>query len=179
MPVMSAVLGFIAWGPFIEAFPSVRKRLRARTARDDGGKGVASSAPGAHAMASRAPVDGAVIRRAAAVPGTPEKKASITANTLANFAGRGWAILLNLALVPVYLRMLGAEAYGLVAFSATLNGLCSLLDLGLTTTINRSSRRARAIRPRSRMLERSSGRSSSSIGRLAPSSPSWCWRARS
>src|SRR5580658_1922269 len=89
-------------------------------------------------MASRAPM----AERKASEPRPPEKRASITANTLANFAGRGWAILLNLALVPVYLRMLGAESYGLVAFSATLNGLGSLLDLGLPTTINRELARS-------------------------------------
>jgi O-antigen/teichoic acid export membrane protein len=62
---------------------------------------------------------------------------SLTVNTLANFAGRGFAVVINFCLVPVYVRMLGVEAYGLVAFSATLNSLFSLLDVGLTTTINR------------------------------------------
>src|SRR5579859_7037260 len=73
-----------------------------------------------------------------------ERRGSLTTNTLANFAGRGWTVLLNFGLMPVYLRMLGAEAYGLVAFSATLIGLCSLLDLGLTMTINRELARTSA-----------------------------------
>src|SRR5205085_2546732 len=35
------------------------------------------------------------------------------------------------------IRMMGMEAYGLVSFFATLQAVFSLLDLGLTATINR------------------------------------------
>jgi O-antigen/teichoic acid export membrane protein len=49
-----------------------------------------------------------------------------------------------LAFVPVYVKILGIEAYGLVAVYTTLRNLFVVLDLGLTTTLNRElARRSR------------------------------------
>ncbi len=62
-------------------------------------------------------------------------------NILANFAGSGWMILLNLAFVPVYLRLMGIEAYGLVGVFAILQAALNLLDMGLSPTINREMAR--------------------------------------
>ena len=45
--------------------------------------------------------------------------------------------LMNLAFVPVYLKLLGVEVYGLVGFNVTLSAVLSLLDMGLSTTLNR------------------------------------------
>jgi O-antigen/teichoic acid export membrane protein len=56
---------------------------------------------------------------------------------VANFVGQGWSGLLNLALGPVYLAYLGAEAYGLIGFFLSLQALLSVLDLGLTATATR------------------------------------------
>jgi O-antigen/teichoic acid export membrane protein len=39
--------------------------------------------------------------------------------------------------VPLYIELLGVEAYGLVGFAATLQVGISLLDVGLATTLNR------------------------------------------
>jgi len=58
-------------------------------------------------------------------------------NLLANFIGRGWTALMALAFVPVYIRYLGIEAYGLVGFYASLQAISLVLDLGLSTAINR------------------------------------------
>jgi O-antigen/teichoic acid export membrane protein len=58
-------------------------------------------------------------------------------NIAANVLGKGWAVLLSLALIPVYLRFLGAEAYGLVGFYLSLFALASVFDLGLGTTLTR------------------------------------------
>jgi O-antigen/teichoic acid export membrane protein len=44
---------------------------------------------------------------------------------------------IGLAVVPFYIRYLGVEAYGLIGFSITLQGLLQLLDLGLSTAISR------------------------------------------
>ena len=35
-------------------------------------------------------------------------------NIVVNFAGQGWAALMALALVPLYIKFLGIEAYGLI-----------------------------------------------------------------
>ena len=58
-------------------------------------------------------------------------------NIVANFVSRMWSTVLLLALVPLYIKFLGVEAYGLVGFYATLQTLFSLLDMGLSTTLNR------------------------------------------
>ena len=41
-------------------------------------------------------------------------------NILANVAGTGLGMVVLLAVVPVYLRLLGAEAYGLVGLFTTV-----------------------------------------------------------
>ena len=58
-------------------------------------------------------------------------------NIVANLGGRIVTALLGLAFVPIIVRLMGIEAYGLVAFFASLQAIFSLLDLGLSATINR------------------------------------------
>jgi O-antigen/teichoic acid export membrane protein len=62
---------------------------------------------------------------------------TLTRNLLGNFAGRGIGAALSLLLVPVYIRFLGVEAYGLVGFFLVLQNVTSVLNLGLSTTTNR------------------------------------------
>lgn len=52
-------------------------------------------------------------------------------------ASRAWNALLLLGLVPLYIRLLGVEAYGVVGAFVTLQSFISLLDLGLGTTLTR------------------------------------------
>ena len=65
-------------------------------------------------------------------------------NVAANLVGRAWTTVLGVVFIPVYLRFLGMEAYGLVGFFATLHGVFGLLDLGLGATINRELARLSA-----------------------------------
>lgn len=58
-------------------------------------------------------------------------------NIVANIAGKGWAVVLSLAVVPVYIRVLGIEAYGLIGVFLTLIALFSLLDVGIGTAFTR------------------------------------------
>lgn len=58
-------------------------------------------------------------------------------NIAANLSGRVCVAVLGLATLPIIIRLMGIEAYGLVAFFVTLQAVFSLLDLGLSTTINR------------------------------------------
>lgn len=58
-------------------------------------------------------------------------------NILANLAGQIWSVALGLIAVPLYVRFMGAESYGLVGLFATLTNLISLLDIGLSSTMNR------------------------------------------
>lgn len=58
-------------------------------------------------------------------------------NIVANLVGRGWMAILSLALVPFYIKFMGIEAYALVGIYTTLYSLFSLLDVGLSSTLNR------------------------------------------
>lgn len=62
---------------------------------------------------------------------------SLKRNVLANYVGQGWAALMGIAFVPLYVKVLGAESYGLIGIFAILQAWMGLLDLGLTPTLNR------------------------------------------
>lgn len=66
-------------------------------------------------------------------------------NLVANFAGQGWTALMALAFVPLYLKFLGIEAYGLIGFYAMLQAAFQILDLGLSQTMNREMARYSAL----------------------------------
>jgi len=48
---------------------------------------------------------------------------------------------MSLAFVPLYIRFMGIESYGLIGIFATLQAMFSLLDMGLSTTLNREMAR--------------------------------------
>lgn len=69
---------------------------------------------------------------------------SLRRNILANYAGQLYAAALSLAVLPLYLRVLGQEAFGLIGFLAMLQAWSSLLDAGLSPTLSRDFSRLRA-----------------------------------
>jgi O-antigen/teichoic acid export membrane protein len=69
---------------------------------------------------------------------------SLRRNILANYIGQAFAALIGLVMVPVYVRYMGAEAYGLVGFFTMLQAWFQLLDLGLTPTLSRELSRFQA-----------------------------------
>jgi O-antigen/teichoic acid export membrane protein len=58
-------------------------------------------------------------------------------NVLANVVGRFGATVISIIFLPLYIKLLGIESYGLVAFYSTLLGSMTILDLGLSATLNR------------------------------------------
>jgi O-antigen/teichoic acid export membrane protein len=66
---------------------------------------------------------------------------SVKRNVIANYLASGCAALAMLAFIPVYVRFLGVESYGLIGFFATLQAWTLLLDLGLSPTLNREMAR--------------------------------------
>jgi len=58
-------------------------------------------------------------------------------NLIANFAGSGWNALLSLAVLPICLRLMGVEAFGLVGIFATLLSLLLPFEAGLGTALSR------------------------------------------
>lgn len=62
---------------------------------------------------------------------------SLKANIIANFAGNAWVSVISLIFVPIYLKYIGAEGYGLIGIFTSLQIVLSLLDSGLSTTLNK------------------------------------------
>jgi len=66
---------------------------------------------------------------------------SLKKNVIANYLGQGWVGLIGLAFVPLYIKYLGIEAYGLIGVFALLQAWLTLLDMGITPTLNREMAR--------------------------------------
>lgn len=63
--------------------------------------------------------------------------ASIKKNIVANLVGKIWGAAIAILLIPQYIKYLGIESYGLIGFYGTLIGSMTVLDLGLSATLNR------------------------------------------
>lgn len=62
-------------------------------------------------------------------------------NIIANYASQIYVTIIGIALLPMYIKYMGSEAYGLVGFFAMLQAWFGVLDLGLTPTIGRETAR--------------------------------------
>jgi len=60
---------------------------------------------------------------------------------VANYTSRLWGGISTFIFTPMYLRVLGPESFGLIAFSTTLLGIVFLVDLGLSNTFAREMAR--------------------------------------
>ena len=63
---------------------------------------------------------------------------AINTSIIANGLSKVLIGVLNIVVVPLYMRYLGMEAYGLVGFFTTLQTLLVVFDLGLSATLTRS-----------------------------------------
>ena len=68
---------------------------------------------------------------------------SLKKNILANYISQIYVTLIGIVIVPLYIKYMGAEAYGLVGFFAMLQTWFTLLDMGLTPTMARETARFR------------------------------------
>jgi O-antigen/teichoic acid export membrane protein len=88
--------------------------------------------------------------------------AKVAQNVLANMAGTFWGTAIGLLAVPLYLRFIGVEGYGLIGFYVVLSSLLSVLDAGFSAAAGRALARfdetdaesKRAIREMLHVLER-------------------------
>lgn len=62
-------------------------------------------------------------------------------NIIANYAGRAYSIGASYLFIPVYVQILGPEAYGLIAFYTILLTVAALADVGLSATFSREAAR--------------------------------------
>lgn len=68
---------------------------------------------------------------------------SLKKNILASYISQLYVTLIGIVMVPLYIKYMGAEAYGLVGFFAMLQAWFNLLDMGLTPTMARETARYR------------------------------------
>lgn len=62
-------------------------------------------------------------------------------NLIANYLGQGWVAIMGLAFIPIYIKYLGIEAYGLIGLFAILQALLGLLNMGMTPALGREMAR--------------------------------------
>ena len=62
-------------------------------------------------------------------------------NLIANYLGQGWVAIMGLAFIPLYIKYLGIEAYGLIGLFAVLQAWLTLLDMGMTPALGREMAR--------------------------------------
>ncbi len=68
---------------------------------------------------------------------------SLKLNILSNYISQIFVTVIGIVMVPIYVKYMGAEAYGLVGFFAMLQAWFQLLDMGLTPTMSRETARYR------------------------------------
>ena len=66
---------------------------------------------------------------------------SVKRNIIANYLGSGWTALMGVVFLPFYIKLMGAEAYGIVGIFVSIQAIFSVLDLGLSQTLNREMAR--------------------------------------
>lgn len=69
---------------------------------------------------------------------------SLKLNVIAGYVSQVYVTLIGIVILPLYIKYMGADAYGLVGFFTMLQAWFSLLDLGLTPTISRETARYKA-----------------------------------
>lgn len=69
----------------------------------------------------------------------PSRQHSFSLNVVANYAGKFWSIASVYIFVPVYIRILGIDAYGLIAFNSITLALLFIADAGLSSAFAREA----------------------------------------
>lgn len=62
---------------------------------------------------------------------------AVLRNSIANYIGQGYSVVIGIIIMPFYLQYLGAEAYGLVGFFVLMQAWLYMLDMGLSPTLGR------------------------------------------
>ncbi|OIN53514.1 oligosaccharide flippase family protein [Pseudomonas costantinii] len=64
---------------------------------------------------------------------------SLFKNISANFIGQGWIALMGICFVPLYLKFIGVEGYGLVGFFVVLSSAMAMFDGGFGAVATREA----------------------------------------
>ncbi len=68
---------------------------------------------------------------------------SLKRNIFANYISQIYITIIGIVILPLYIKYMGAEAYGLIGFFAMMQACFNLLDMGLTPTMARETARFR------------------------------------
>jgi len=63
-------------------------------------------------------------------------------NIIAGYVSQTYSTIIGIIMVPLYLRYMGTEAYGLIGFFAILQLCIQALDMGVTPTLSREAARS-------------------------------------
>jgi O-antigen/teichoic acid export membrane protein len=63
--------------------------------------------------------------------------AALRVNILTNYAGQLWMAVMGVAFLPLYIRILGMEAFGLVGLMLSIQSISQLFDFGIGGAANR------------------------------------------
>lgn len=63
--------------------------------------------------------------------------AALRINILSNYAGQGWMAAMGVAFLPLYVRTLGVEAFGLVGLMLSFQSISQMFDFGIGGATNR------------------------------------------
>lgn len=66
---------------------------------------------------------------------------SLKKNIIANYISQIYVTIIGILMVPLYIKYMGADAYGLVGFFAMLQAWFNLLDIGFTPMMGRETAR--------------------------------------
>ena len=72
------------------------------------------------------------------------KPVSLRRDIFVNYASQVYVALIGIAMVPLYLKYMGIEAYGLVGFFAVVQAWSQVLDFGLSQTLGREAAKLNA-----------------------------------
>src|SRR5262249_32891259 len=76
-------------------------------------------------------------------PAVPVQSSNpIFLKTISGFVCQAWIALVSLVSFPIFIHLLGMEAFGLIGFYLTLKMILQVLDLGLTPTVVRELARS-------------------------------------
>jgi O-antigen/teichoic acid export membrane protein len=81
------------------------------------------------------------------------QSSSLRWNFVGNVTGRLWVGITTLVTVPVFVHLLGTDAFGIVSLVGTFQALLGLLDFGIAGTANREVAIARATGDRGRIAD--------------------------
>lgn len=69
-------------------------------------------------------------------------KSKIGKNILANVLGKIWTAVVSLFFVPIFIKIMGEEAYGIVTYFAVLQSVLNIMGVGLQRTLRREFSKA-------------------------------------